>query len=170
MLIQDDGPGYVYQLKMGATSLTEAWDTNPRLSQNHCMLGHIEEWLYKGLGGILSDPSGPGFKKVIVKPQIVGDLSGAHVTYNSPYGRIVSQWKRENNKLTMEITIPVNSTATVYVPARNTAGVTEFGLSVDKAEGVKFLRFENNAAVYNVVSGSYQFQSILPETLKITVE
>ena len=75
MLIRDDGPGYAYQLKKGATSLTEAWDTNPGSSQNHCMLGHIEEWFYRGLGGISSDPSGPGFKKIIIKPQIVGDLT-----------------------------------------------------------------------------------------------
>jgi alpha-L-rhamnosidase len=166
MLIRDDGPGYAYQLKKGATSLTEAWDTNPGSSQNHCMLGHIEEWFYRGLGGISSDPSGPGFKKIMIKPQIVGDLTGANVAYESPYGRIVSNWKREGDKVSMEVTIPPNTTATVYVPATDAAAVTESGKPVAKSDGVNFLRMENNAAVYVVGSGTYQFQSTMPETIK----
>ena len=166
MLIRDDGPGYAYQIKKGATSLTEAWDTNPDSSQNHCMLGHIEEWFYRGLGGISSDRSGPGFKKIIIKPQIVGDLSAANVAYDSPYGRIVSNWTRAGNKLSMLITIPFNTTATVFVSARDAAGVTESGKPADKVEGVTFLRMENGAAVYAVGSGTYQFQSTLADTVK----
>jgi alpha-L-rhamnosidase len=159
MLVRDDGPGYAYQLKMGATSLTEAWDTNPKSSQNHCMLGHIEEWFYRGLGGISPDPAGPGFKKIVIKPQIVGDLRGADVAYDSPYGRIVSNWKREGNGLTMAVTIPANATATVYIPAKEAAGVTESGKPITEAEGVKFLRMERGAAVCAVGSGTYRFQS-----------
>ncbi|MCX6878127.1 MAG: hypothetical protein NTW21_30585 [Verrucomicrobia bacterium] len=146
MLIRDDGPGYAYQLKKGATSLTEAWDPNPGSSQNHCMLGHIEEWFYRGLGGIASDPAGPGFKNIIVKPQLAGDLSGANVTYDSLYGRIASNWKRDAGKLTMEVTIPGNTTFVVYVPAKDAAGVTESGKPAANADGVKFLRMENGAA------------------------
>ena len=159
MLIRDDGPGYAYQLKKGATSLTEAWDTNPGSSQNHCMLGHIEEWFYRGLGGIASDPSGPGFKRIIIQPQMVGNLSAANVAYDSPYGRIVSNWKRAGNGLSMDLTIPANTTATVFVPARDAAGVTESGTPASKAIGVKFLRMENGAAVYAVTSGCYQFSN-----------
>ncbi len=159
MLIRDDGPGYAYQLKKGATTLTEAWDTNPGSSQNHCMLGHIEEWFYRGLGGISSDPSGPGFKKIIIKPQIAGDLTGANVAYESPFGRIVSRWNRDGQKMMMDVTIPANATATVYVPAKDAAGVSESGKLAAKADGVKFLRMENGAAVFAVGSGCYQFRS-----------
>ena len=166
MLICDDGPGYAFQLKMGATSLTETWDMSPVASQNHCMLGHIEEWFYRGLGGISCDPSGPGFKKIILKPQIVGDLSGANVAYDSLYGPIVSNWKRQGGNLTMDVTIPANTTASVYVPARDAACVSESGKFVEQAEGVKFLRMENGAAVYAVGCGTYRFQSVLPETVK----
>jgi hypothetical protein len=159
MLIRDDGPGYAYQLKKGATSLTEAWDTNPGSSQNHCMLGHIEEWFYRGLGGISSDPAGPGFKKIIIKPQVVGDLAGSNVTYVSPYGQIISNWKREGTTLTMDVTIPANTTATVFVPAKDATSVLESGNPVSAAKCIKFLRMENNAAVFEVGSGSYQFCS-----------
>jgi hypothetical protein len=165
MLIRDDGPGYAFQLKKGATSLTEAWDTNPRSSQNHCMLGHIEEWFYRGLGGIASDRAGPGFKKIIIQPQIVGDLSAANVAYGSPYGRIVSNWKRDAGRLTMDVAIPANTTATVYVPAKDAAAVTESGKAIVPGSGVEFLRTENNAAVYAVGSGTYRFQSSLPDAV-----
>ena len=123
------------------------------------MLGHIEEWFYRGLGGISSDPSGPGFKKILIQPQIVGDLTGADVAYDSPFGRIVSNWKREGERVAMDVMIPANTTATVHVPAKDAASVTESGKPASKAKGVKFLRMENGAAVYAVESGSYQFRS-----------
>ena len=170
MLIRDDGPGYAFQLRKGATSLTEAWDTNPGSSQNHCMLGHIEEWFYRGLGGISSDPADPGFKRIIIKPQIVGDLCGANVAYESPYGRITSNWRREGGRLTMDVTIPPNTTATVYVPAKDAAGVTESGKPIAQVEGMKFLRMQGDAAVYAVGSGTYRFQAAFPETLKGNTE
>ena len=79
----------------------------------------------------------------------------------SPYGRIASNWKHEGGKLTMDVTIPPNSTATVFVPAKDAASVTESGKHAGDAEGVKFLRMENNYAVFAVGSGNYQFQSQL---------
>ena len=162
MLIRDDGPGYAYQLKKGATSLTEAWDSNPGSSQNHCMLGHIEEWFYRGLGGIACDPAGPGFNKIIVKPQIVGDLSEANVTYESPYGRIASKWQRADGQVTLTVTIPANTTATMYVPAKDAAAVTESGKPAAESAGVRFLRMEGPAAVFAIGSGTYHFQAPLP--------
>jgi len=79
--------------------------------------------------------------------------------HDSPYGRIVSNWKREGGKLMLEVTIPANTTATVYVPAKDRAGVKESGKPMDEAEGVKFLRMENGAGVFAVGSGQYHFQS-----------
>jgi len=81
--------------------------------------------------------------------------------HDSPYGRIVSNWKREGEKLTMDVTIPPNTTATIFVPAKDAASVTESGKPAGEAKGVKFLRMENHAAIYAVGSGNYQFQSQL---------
>ena len=113
---QSDNPGYGYQLKMGATALTEAWNAEVRSSHNHFMLGHITEWLYAGLGGIQLDPAAPGWKNFIIQPAIVGDLAWVKAHYDSPYGRIVSHWKRSGRKVTMDVTVPANSTATVVTP------------------------------------------------------
>jgi alpha-L-rhamnosidase len=91
---QSDKPGYGYQLKMGATSLTEAWDARPQSSQNHFMLGQIMEWFYADLAGIAPAPNSPGFKEIIIKPEPVGDVTWARASFNSVRGKIVSDWKR----------------------------------------------------------------------------
>jgi hypothetical protein len=174
MINQTDKPGYGFQLNFGATSLPEDWDYQPGNSQNHFMLGHINEWFYHDLAGIQCDPAAVGFKKIIIKPWVpalsgverVGDLTWVKAHYDSLYGRIVSHWKLESRNLTMDVTIPINSTATVYVPAKDAAGVTESGKPAAQAKGVTSLRMENGSAVYEVGSGTYRFQSTLPETVK----
>lgn len=91
----------------------------------------------------------------------MGDLTWAKGHYDSIYGRIISAWKREGHKLTMDIVIPANTTATVYVPSKNEADVTESGKPAAKARGVRFLRWEGKTAVYAVGSGVYQFRASL---------
>jgi alpha-L-rhamnosidase len=159
MLTQTNGPGYIYQLQKNATSLTEAWDTNPGSSQNHCMLGHIEEWFYSGLLGIRA--KAPGFQQILIQPQVVGNLDWASGNYDSVYGRIVSSWKRERNQLTLDATIPPNTTATIIVPAADPNSITESGRLAAKAKGVQFAGTEKGAAVFKVGSGRYRFQSRL---------
>ena len=152
-------PGWGYMLEQGATTVWEQW--NGHASQIHACFISPGNWFYQGLAGIRPDESGPGFKKFIIKPAVVGDLAWVKCGYDSIHGRIVSNWKREGNNLTMDVTIPANTTATVYIPAKDATGVTESGKPAAKAQGMKFLRMENNAAVYAVGSGTYRFQSIL---------
>ena len=87
-------------------------------------------------------------------------------SYDSINGRIVSNWAIEGGKFTMDVTIPVNTTATVYVPAKDATSVTESGNPADKAAGIKFLKQENGCAIYEVSSGTYHFISTLPESIK----
>ncbi len=148
---QSDKPGYGYQLKMGATSLTEAWDAGRDSSQNHFMLGQIQEWFYHDLAGIQNAPDSAGFKKIVINPQLVGDVTWVKASYNSIRGKIVSDWKRRGGKFTLEVSIPANTTATVYVSAQSAAAV--------KAEGATFLRMENSRAVFAIESGCYTFVS-----------
>ena len=86
---QSERPGYGFQLARGATSLTEAWNADPRSSQNHFMLGQITEWFYHDLAGIQCDPEGPGFRKIIIKPALLDDLTWVKASYDSIRGRIV---------------------------------------------------------------------------------
>jgi predicted GH43/DUF377 family glycosyl hydrolase len=158
MINQDDRPGYGYQLKKGATSLTEAWDANHHASHNHFMLGHITEWFYKDLVGIDCDPASPGFKHVVIRPNPVGDLQWAAATYRSVRGPISVRWERDDNRFQLSATIPANTTATVYLPSAG-GGVTESDVEVADSPGVVFLRREGNRDVYAIGSGSYVFES-----------
>jgi alpha-L-rhamnosidase len=154
---QTSYPGWGYMLSQGATTLWEQW--NGYFSQIHSCFTSPSGWFYQGLAGIRPDPTAPGFKKIIIKPAVVGDLIWVKCHHDSPYGSIVSNWKKEGDQLTMEVTIPANTTATVYVPAKDASGVTESGSSAMEARGVKFLRRESGAAVYEVASGCYRFCS-----------
>ena len=159
---QSEKLGYGYQLARGATSLAEAWGARPESSQNHFMLGQINEWFYHDLAGIQPDPSGPGFKRIVIKPAIVGDLAWVKAAYASPHGRIVSAWKREGSRLTLEITVPANSTAIVHAPVSDPAAVTEGGKPVGRARGARARPAIPGHAVFEVGSGSYRFSGTAP--------
>ena len=156
---QTTPPGWGFWIKLGATTLLEQWEDGlgKDLSRNHIMFGDISAWFYECLAGIRPDPAQPGFKHIIIKPQPVGDLTWVKAFYDSPYGRIVSEWKRKAGKLSLDVTIPANTTATIFMPAQAAAAVTEGGQPAGKAAAVKFLRLENGAAVYEVESGTYHF-------------
>ena len=150
-------PSWGYMLEQGATTLWEQW--NGFWSHIHSCFTSPDNWFYQGLAGIQTDPAAPGFKNTIIKPAVVGDVTWVKSHHDSPYGKIVSNWKREGKKLMMDVTIPPNSTGTIFVPSKDAATVTESGKPAGEAKGVKFLRMEKNAAVYAVGSGNYQFQS-----------
>ena len=116
---QKDFPSWGYMLAQGATTMWEQWDGY--WSQIHSCYTCPGGWVYQGLAGIRPDEAGPGFKRIIIKPAVVGDLTWVKCHYDSIHGRIVSNWQREGGKLTMEVAIPANTTATVYVPAGSTA-------------------------------------------------
>jgi len=150
---QSDKPGYGMQLAKGATSLTEAWDAGRDSSQNHFMLGQIQEWFYHDLAGIQNAPDSAGFKEIVINPQPVGDVTWVKASYNSIRGKISSDWKRDGGKFTLKVSIPANTTATVYIPVHSASGT--------KCEGATFLRMENDRAVFAIGSGDYTFDSHL---------
>jgi hypothetical protein len=121
------------------------------------MLGQINEWFFHDLAGIATDPSAPGFKNILIQPAIVGDLAWVKGRYDSVRGPITTEWRREGGRLTLNLTIPPNSTATVFVPAQRAEDVTEGGVAASKSPHVGFLRQEKGSAVYSVASGTYRF-------------
>lgn len=149
---RSDVPGYGYQLAQGATSLTESWAGNRISSNNHFMLGHLMEWFYSGLGGIKPAPGAVAFKEIIIRPEVVGDVTHAKTTFVSPYGPIENEWSKEGDKFIMKTKIPVNTTATIYLPANTNSVIKEGG-----ALTLKTLKFENGKALIKVGSGSYSF-------------
>jgi hypothetical protein len=147
MMTQEEHPGYGFMLKQGATSLTESWDANLTTSHNHFMLGQATEWFYHDLAGIRSDPTGPGFKQIIINPQPVGDLTWVKASYDSVRGKITSHWRREHGKFTLRVILPPNTTATVFVPGEAKAVLNR----------ATRLREERGRTVFRVGSGEYVF-------------
>lgn len=154
---QEKYPSWGHMIRQGANSMWESWDGYD--SHNHTPFCLISAYFYKYLAGIQSDPVHPGFKHIVIHPSVVGDLKSVSAYHDCMYGRIESNWQLANGMLAMNISIPANTTATVYVPARSLSEVTESGKPVTKTDGVEFLRMENGEAVFRVKSGKYQFQS-----------
>lgn len=153
---QPTWPSWGDMVRQGATTLWEGWNADVG-THNHVMLGDISAWFFKVLAGIDTDPEGPGFKRIIIRPRLAGDLTWVRAHHDSLHGRIVCNWQREGSTLTMEVTIPLNTTATVHVPASDPAAIRESGNPVATSAGVKFLGLEDGAAIYQVGSGYYRF-------------
>lgn len=161
---QTSYPSWGYMLANGATTIWELWNGNhgdPAMnSGNHVMqIGDLCTWLHEYVAGIAPDESRPGFKHIVMNPRVIGELTSARASHKSMYGTIVSDWKVDGSLFAWSVEVPVNTTATVYVPALDVKSVTEGGKSAEAAEGVRFLRMEGDRAVFEVGSGRYSFVS-----------
>ncbi|SPE54256.1 Alpha-L-rhamnosidase [Verrucomicrobia bacterium] len=157
-------PSWGYMAEKGATTVWELWNgdtADPAMnSGNHVMLvGDLVIWLYECLAGIKPDAAHPGFKHIVMQPHLVGDLRFVKASHRSPYGLITSEWKREGARFAWLVSVPPNSSATVYVPAANLKDVTEGGRVASKAKGIKNGRWENGTAVFEIEPGTYHFVS-----------
>lgn len=143
-------PGWGYMLERGATTLWEHWDySDNTFSHNHPMFGSISEWFYRSLLGIR--PAKPGFKEIIIKPSVVGDLTWAKGHHDCPYGRIEVSWKREKDQFTLDVSVPPNTTATIMVPGQHA--------TPDSDECVETMG--GTSRIFRVQSGRYRFTSQL---------
>jgi alpha-L-rhamnosidase len=156
MLLRTDSPSYGYQLTQGATALAEAWDARPNNSQDHLMLGHAEEWFYAGLGGIHVDFSRKDPERIVIRPVVLDRLASVDVLYRSVLGPVGVAW-RHGAATTVDVTVPVNATATVAIPAAKEGHVRESGGQASHALGVAFVKIEDGSAIFRVESGVYHF-------------
>ena len=158
---QTDRPGYGYEIKQGATSLTEKWDAAVGNfgSQDHFMSGQINEWFFHNLAGIGNDETGPGFSKIIIKPAIVGNLTWVKGSYQSTSGLIAVSWKRHRHILSLNVSIPTNCTALVYLPFYKYKDFMVDGKSSNLTKNVHLLKYENGNGVLQIGSGNYHFTS-----------
>jgi alpha-L-rhamnosidase len=159
MFNQTTHPGWGHMLAGGATTFWEQW--NGWWSRIHSCFTSPDNWFYQGLAGIQADPKAPGFKNVIIKPAIAGDVTWVNSHHDSPYGRIVSNWKRDGSRLTMEVAVPVNSTANVYVPVDNPKTVSVDRESLMSAKQAEFLRVKDGYSIVRLASGRYTISAKL---------
>jgi alpha-L-rhamnosidase len=161
---QTSYPGWGYMVSKGATTIWELWNgdtADPAMnSGNHVMqIGDLAVWMYEYLAGIRSDPAHPGFRHIILHPYPAGDLSFVEASHESPYGKIRSAWKRAAGVFSLAVTVPPNTTASVWIPSKDAAGVTESGTAAVRARGVRFGGAKDGGVVFEVGSGSYRFET-----------
>ncbi len=160
-------PSWLYSVEQGATTIWEHWDGRKEdgsfwsadmNSFNHYSFGAIGEWFYRYVAGIDTDEAAPGFKHIRIKPLPSPSLTYAKATYQSMYGEIVSGWRLENGEMNMEVAIPPNTTATLVLPNALQDRVTEKGIRLGEAEGVRIVALHENRMTLDLESGTYQFR------------
>ncbi|MEO8399003.1 MAG: alpha-L-rhamnosidase C-terminal domain-containing protein, partial [Ignavibacteriaceae bacterium] len=162
-------PSWGFMIQNGATTMWERWESyspqkgiyDPLMNSfNHTSLGVIGEWIYSHNGGINLEKE--GFKKINIKPKIGGGLTFARTSYNSIGGKIISNWKIENQNFFLEIEIPINTKAKVFIPSNNLKNIFENNEPISKSKIIKYAGKEKRFFIFEVQSGRYRFSSIIP--------
>ena len=124
LLLKEDFPSWLYQVKAGATTVWEHWDGlkpdgsmwSPDMNSfNHYAYGAIGEWLYRVMAGLEIDENSPGYRHAVIAPQTGGGLTSVRGWHHSVYGLVSSQWERKGNHITLTVQVPVNASASVIL-------------------------------------------------------
>jgi alpha-L-rhamnosidase len=169
LLRNEDYPSWGFPIAIGATTMWERWnsiqsdltfgpvDMN---SFNHYAYGAVGDWMFGNLGGIQAVT--PGYQQARIAPLVAASgLTNASCFQQTPFGRIATAWSVSNRTCVLTVEIPVNTTATVYMPAKTGTTVHEGDVPAEAAVGVQFLGATNGVAAYLVGSGTYVFTSEL---------
>jgi alpha-L-rhamnosidase len=154
LIHEDEQPSYGYFMEStvanpgGMTTMGERWNRGD--SKNHMILAQIEEWFHAGLAGIRAAEGTVAYRELVIQPKVVGDLTHVRGHYVTPHGTARSEWKRSGKRLTLTVTVPPNTTATVHVP-------TLGGRVTGTPHRAKFLRDAGGYAVFHVPSGTYHW-------------
>jgi alpha-L-rhamnosidase len=141
------------------TTVCEFWTL--KQSKNHVMMGSIDAWFYQYIGGIQPDENHPAFASFIVKPMLLDSLTKATSKIETFRGRISSEWKRQPGQFTLNVQVPFNTFATIYMPGKGGGTLTENGLPVKGLKKAIYKGFQDGYHVVHVPSGNYIFRAAL---------
>ena len=171
LLLNDTFPSWGYSIKQGATTIWERWDgwtrdkgfQDPGMNSfNHYSLGSVGQWLYQDVAGIDTDPHHPGFAHILIRPHPGPGLTHVRAEYDSIRGKITSAWQTTRTGLTLDVTLPANTTATVFLPAPAGSFVVESGLAIALSHallpGVTAVHPDGSHLLVSIGSGTYHFQ------------
>ncbi|MBO9618243.1 MAG: family 78 glycoside hydrolase catalytic domain [Niabella sp.] len=166
LLLQESYPSWLYPVTKGATTIWERWDgikpdgtfqTPSMNSYNHYAYGAIGDWMYRKMVGLDTYADGPGYKHIKVQPHIGGNFKNASATLETYYGTAAAGWKIDGNTLTMDVEVPANTNATIYLPAGNAASITESGKPLGTIKDIQNLGSEEGYIKVQTGSGKYHF-------------
>ncbi|WP_327583669.1 glycoside hydrolase family 78 protein [Nonomuraea sp. NBC_00507] len=154
LLQADDQPSYGFFMQPttanpgGMTTIGEQW--NRGASKNHMILAQIEEWFHTGLAGIREADDSTAYRRLVIQPKPVGDLTSVKGSYETPHGSVRSAWTKGGDRFKLTVEVPANTAAEVWVPAKEQRLVAA-------PHRATFLRMDRDHAVYRVASGSFTF-------------
>lgn len=166
LLLRQQYPGWLYPVTMGATTIWERWNSmmpdrsipdNGMNSFNHYSYGAIGDWLYRDAVGL--HETSAGFKTMAVKPHPGGGFTSMKAERNTPYGRASAEWHDVDGVFTLEVTVPVNTTAEIYVPSSSADSVTLDGAAVSAAKDAELAGHADGYTRVKVGSGTYRFEA-----------
>ena len=166
LLLQQTYPSWLYQVNLGATTMWERWDgwtpgggfqTIGMNSFNHYAFGAVGQYLYSAVGGI--NPASPGYQTILIQSVPGTGLTWANTSYNSTRGLISTAWTNTGSTFNLDVVIPPNTTAQIYVPTTNASAITESGVPAASSPGVTYVGISNSYAIYAVGSGHYMWSS-----------
>ncbi len=164
LLLKEDLPSWLYQVKMGATTIWEHWDGlkedgtmwSPGMNSfNHYAYGAIGEWLYRVVAGFEIDEEAPGYKHALIQPLFGGDLDYVDATYDSIYGPLSIRWDIKKELGVLNVTIPHNTSATITLSQAK---------RIVEADGLVF-KLEDNVYKSPAGSGTYRIEFNLKASL-----
>ena len=168
LLLSEKYPSWLYPVTVGATTIWEHFGSyrpeagglaNPLMnSLSHYAHGAVGSYIFGNVGGIR--PETPGYKRILIQPVLSRSLDWTKTSYDSIYGRISTAWALKGMNLTLDVTIPPNTTATIHIPYSEPSRITESGKPVTKAEGLKFKGMDKGSAVFEAGSGQYHFEAL----------
>jgi alpha-L-rhamnosidase len=166
LLLQESFPSWLYPVKRGATTIWERWNgikpdssfaPASMNSFNHYAYGAIGDWMYRVMAGLDTYEDGVGYKHSQIKPHIGGGFTNVSASLQTYYGKLSCGWKVEGNKLLMDVEIPVNTSSTIFIPAKSPDMIAEGGNGLSSVTDIQVLKTEDGYVVIKVGSGVYHF-------------
>jgi alpha-L-rhamnosidase len=166
LLMQESYPSWLYPVKMGATTIWERWDgirpdgsfENAGMNSfNHYSYGAIGDWMYRYVAGLDTYEDGAGYKHSMIYPHPGGGLKEAEARLQTGYGELASHWRRDKDSLILDVTIPANTSSTVYIPAPEGGLVTESGHLLGNVKEIKVAGVGRGYLMLSLGSGTYHF-------------
>jgi alpha-L-rhamnosidase len=165
LLMQEDYPSWLYPVKMGATTIWERWDGQKTDSTfqdagmnsfNHYAYGAIGDWMYRVSAGI--ETMSPGYRHLLIQPHPTAKLEYSRASFESQYGTVASGWERKDGKITIKVQVPVNSKATLLLPAKRPELITESGKPLSMNKNFSEIKALDSVVKIETGSGSYVFE------------
>ncbi|HEY8935010.1 MAG TPA: alpha-L-rhamnosidase C-terminal domain-containing protein, partial [Cyclobacteriaceae bacterium] len=167
LLLQESYPSWLYPVKMGATTIWERWDgikpdstfqTPGMNSFNHYAYGAIGDWMYRVAAGLDTKDNAPGYKEIIIKPHVGGTFKSMRAELQTLYGKASSSWTVDDKNFSLDVSVPANTKATIFIPAASVESLSEGNLPISKVKSITVKGKQDDYVEVEVGSGSYQFK------------